>query len=122
MKTKQSKLNSYRFPRGRRKNMKTATVAPDLRNFSPSLATPATSKASLVAVSIDAKKAVASASMPIKSYIPQGYTIRGSHPEASTIVIRPFIVDITLTETETEYIATDTISNVYELGTTPAQA
>ncbi|HJT60026.1 MAG TPA: hypothetical protein VJ761_26185 [Ktedonobacteraceae bacterium] len=43
-----------------------------------------------------------------------------STSEATAIVIQPFIVEVA--PSEDEYLATSSISNVYELGITPDQA
>lgn len=49
-----------------------------------------------------------------------GVTIPLSKPEATAIVVQPFIVEVTLSEEE--YLVTSRISNIYELGVTPGQA
>lgn len=52
-------------------------------------------------------------------YINRGLKIDISELKASAIVIQPFIVEVV--PSEDEYLATSSISNVYELGTTPGQ-
>ena len=49
-----------------------------------------------------------------------GVGISVSHPQATAIVIQPFIIEIA--PSEGEYLATSRISNVYELGAMPGQA
>ena len=49
-----------------------------------------------------------------------GVGISISHPQATAIVIQPFVIEIA--PSEEEYLATSRISNVYELGALPGQA
>ncbi len=50
----------------------------------------------------------------------QGVKISIDKPEATAIVIRPFVIG--LTRSEEGYMASSRISNAYELGVTPYQA
>jgi len=80
------------------------------------------SRVSSGTTSIAAEKQIASANTPLPNIILPNFKISISDPNVTGIVIRPFIVEITLTETEEEYIATSHMSNTFELAATPAQA
>lgn len=69
----------------------------------------------------ETKKVGFSANIGTKDYyIQRGGVISVSHPQATALVIQPFIIEIV--PTEEEYLATSRISNAYELGATPGQA
>jgi hypothetical protein len=52
--------------------------------------------------------------------IPKGWEIRVTRPDATAIVIQPFVVEVKLKGEE--YLATGHISNAYEFGVTPGEA
>jgi len=87
-----------------------------------SLEVPVDSRTSSGTTSIAAMKYIASANIPLMNLVRSNFKISISDPKVTGIVIRPFIVEITLTETREEYIATSRISNTFELAATPAQA
>jgi len=49
-----------------------------------------------------------------------GMMIYIPNPEATAVVVQPFIVEVALSEEE--YLVTSRISNIYELGITPGKA
>ena len=61
-------------------------------------------------------------SMAIKSRVKPNTKISISNPTIAAIVIQPFTIDIKLSETEDEYMATSNISYAFELAATPSQA
>jgi len=61
-------------------------------------------------------------SIAIKSRVKPNTKISISSPDTTAIVIQPFTIDIALSETEDEYMATSGISNGFELEATSSQA
>jgi len=61
-------------------------------------------------------------SITVKSRIKSNTRISISNPDTTAIVIQPFTIDIKLSETEDEYMATSSISYAFELAATPSQA
>lgn len=61
-------------------------------------------------------------SIAIKSCVKQNTKISLSNSTITALVIQPFTIDIKLSETEDEYMATSSISNGFELEATPSQA
>lgn len=71
--------------------------------------------------SFTAERTVTSANVGSKDYyVNRGLKIDISNPKATAIVIQPFVIEVA--PSEDEYLATSSISNVYELGLTPGQA
>lgn len=71
--------------------------------------------------SFTAERIVTSANVGSKDYyVNRGLKIDISNPKATAIVIQSFVIEVALSEDE--YLATSSISNVYELGLTPGQA
>ncbi|HWS84164.1 MAG TPA: hypothetical protein VN207_07865 [Ktedonobacteraceae bacterium] len=61
-------------------------------------------------------------SIAVKSRVNPNTKISISNPTIAAIVIQPFTIDIKLSETEDEYMATSNISYAFELASTPSQA
>jgi hypothetical protein len=60
--------------------------------------------------------------MEVKSFVKRNTKISIADPDTTVVVIQPFTIDIALSETEDEYMATSSISNGFELEATPSQA
>src|SRR5271157_5276592 len=103
MRTKRNKLSNYRFLQKRMKNMATTTAAlHDLCKMASSEATKPI-----------AEKPVVGASIGVKDYyIHPGIEASISDPQATAIIIRPFVIEIT--PTEEGFVATSDIATVYE--------